>query len=184
MMKKTKKLISILTALAISVCLSCSLVSAEEVTSRTSNTQNQINGMSDDVIHIDFNPNTRVDTSGNFTFEFVDQVPSDYFLLDSTSMRIYFTASSTVAGDDFTITLYECAQTVDNMGGLPLFKEIKSYDIYANGVRQSRQFTGLSTNRYYYFVLEQKGWPWNNGTISGSGNVTHVRGVHDYYVGF
>lgn len=183
MMKKTKKLISILTALAISVCLSCSLVSAEEVTSRTSNTQNQINGMSDDVIHIDFNPNTRVDTSGNFTFEFADQVPSDYFLVDSTSIRIYFTASSTVAGDDFEIILKECVNTEDDMAD-PYFIEKKTYDIYANGVRQSRQFTGLSTNRYYYFVLKQKGWPWNNGTISGSGNVTHVRGVHDYYVGF
>ena len=179
-----KKLISIITALVIAISFSCSIVGAKEVATKTSVLQNKIDEVPDDVIHIEFNPNARVDTSGNFTFEFVDQVPSDYFLLDSTSMRIYFTASSTVAGDDFTITLYECAQTVDNMGGLPLFKEIKSYDIYANGVRQSRQFTGLSTNRYYYFVLKQKGWPWNNGTISGSGNVTHVRGVHDYYVGF
>ena len=178
-----KKLISIITALVIAISFSCSIVGAKEVATKTSVLQNKIDEVPDDVIHIEFNPNARVDTSGNFTFEFVDQVPSDYFLLDSTSMRIYFTASSTVAGDDFTITLYECAQTVDNMGGLPLFKEIKSYDIYANGVRQSRQFTGLSTNRYYYFVLEQKGLPWNNGTISGSGNVTHVRGVRDWYLG-
>ena len=183
MMKKTKKLISVFTALVMVVCFSSSLASAEKVTLESPVMQNQIDGVPDDVIHIEFNPNTRVDTSGNFTFEFQDKVPSDYFLLNSTSMRIFFTATSTVKSDDFTMTLYECSSTADNMSD-PYFREVKSYDIYANGVRQSREFTGLSTNRYYYFVLQQKGWPWNNGTISGSGNVTHVRGVHDYYVGF
>lgn len=182
-MKKVKKFVSILIALVMSICVSTSLVSAEKVSREMPILQNKIDGVPDDVIHIEFNPNTRMNSSGAFSFEFVDQVPSDYFLLNSTTMRIYLTPSSTINNDDFTITLHECKTTSDNMSD-PYFREVKTYNAVANGQSQYAEFTGLSTNRYYYFVLKQTGWFWNNGTISGAGHVTNVRGVHDYYVGF
>lgn len=176
-MKKVKKFVSILMATVMSICISTSLVSAEEINLETPILQNEMDGVPDDVIHIEFNPSVRMDGSGYFTFEFSDKLKSDYFTVTSGSNRIYLTPSSTVANDDFIIQLYE---SEDHISGERIWNLIKTYTGVANGTQQYATFDSLKTDRYYYFVLRQTGWFWDNGTISGTGRVTSVGSVHDF----
>lgn len=109
------------------------------------------------------NPNSRMDSYGNFTFSFSWAMESDYFKPASSSLKLSAKATSSTSNQTYYIALYKVGS--DN--------PIKNVKFTADGTAQSYQFTGLSTSSYYYLSFSKP--ILSNATITGTGKVSIIQ---------
>lgn len=112
------------------------------------------------------NPNSRIDSNGNFTFSFKWKLESSYFKPANSSITVYAKATSSTSNEKYYISLYKYNSSGDDT----LVKKIK---YTANGTNQSYKFTGLSTSKSYRLIFSK---PFtSNSTITGSGRIASIK---------
>lgn len=112
------------------------------------------------------NPNSRIDSNGNFTFSFKWTMDSSYFKPASSSITVYAKATSSTSNETYYITLYKYNSSGDDV-------KVKKVKYTANGTNQSYKFTGLSTSSSYRLKFTKP--LSNNTTITGSGRIASIK---------
>ena len=112
------------------------------------------------------NPNSRIDSNGNFTFSFKREMDSSYFKPKNSSITVYAKATSSTSNKNYYIALYKYNSPGDDI----MIKRIK---YTANGNNQSYTFTGLSTSSDYCLRFTKP--LTSSATITGSGRIASIK---------
>lgn len=163
---KKRYLTRILAAMMIACLAFCIAVSATG-----SDSENYIRFVESD-------PDSRMKSNGDFTFEFSFSCPSQEFTADGTSITICTSAKVTsplwgndeerTSDDLFTLTLYKKSGIFNT--------EVGKYTGAADGVYGGKKFTNITKGATYYFQLDPVDSNFQNGSkrFKGYGNVSNV----------
>lgn len=112
------------------------------------------------------NPNSRIDSNGNFTFSFKWEMDSSYFKPKNSSITVYAKATSSTSNEKYYITLYKYNSSGDDT-------KVKRIKYTANGTNQSYTFTGLNTSSSYYLRFTKP--LTSSAKITGSGRIASIK---------
>lgn len=126
----------------------------------------------DEYIKFNNNPNTRMDSDGNFDFQIRSSVKSDTFTADSDEITINISGEVwdsqnkvwVKTSDTFSVTLYT------SLG----FKVGDTFTVNCNGRSVSKSFDVTEGKKYYFQITANKSYSGTAYYIIGDGCVSPV----------